>query len=77
MSQIQRWSQPPGVFMTTEPDGEYVTHADHVADRAELVRLLMKYRTSEGHEDCEVIQGRVRPDWRCPLCKQVDALEGA
>lgn len=60
MSQIQRWSQPPGVFLTTEPDGEYVTHADHVADRAELVRLLKvfyeastHYQNEDGNCDCE------------------------
>jgi len=49
MSQLQRWSQPPGVFMTTEPDGEYVTHADHVADRAELVRLLKVFYEASTH----------------------------
>ena len=49
-------------------------YADHLADRAELVRLLKNYRIFHALHGC-VLNGDFG-DRRCADCKQVDALEG-
>ena len=57
------------------PDGEYVLYDDHLADRAELLRLLERFReTHNVHTDCRDLRERGEKDYRCSLCKQVDAL---
>jgi hypothetical protein len=60
----------PTIIETTEKDGEYVTYTDHIAEEAELMRLLKEYRTDDKcHDFC-------RGEDRCSLCIAVDALEG-
>jgi hypothetical protein len=71
--------------MDPNPNGHYVLHAEHLADRAELVRLLKEARSR--HTRCNVVVPGQIPirdreyfvrDTRCSWCKQVDgALEGA
>jgi len=71
---IQRWTHD-GIYMTTQPDGRYVEYADHLADWAELVRLLKEYREEHRQKrECELYQND--EDLRCPRCRAVDALEG-
>jgi hypothetical protein len=77
MMDIQRWTHD-GIYMTTQPDGRYVEYADHIADRAELVRLLKEARQYPRHAGCFIEKLRLNRgiDYRCDWCKQVDALEG-
>jgi len=84
---IQRWKVSASgaafggkctAIIVTEPDGDYVTYADHIADRAELVRLLKEARQYPRHAGCFIEKLRLNRgiDYRCDWCKQVDALEG-
>jgi hypothetical protein len=81
MGEIQRWEHhaPMGVSEMAKVDsGNYVTYADHIADRAELVRLLKEARQYPRHAGCFIEKLRLNRgiDYRCDWCKQVDALEG-
>jgi hypothetical protein len=80
MSDIQRWRSDHDGEMYMIPhdsplDDSYVKTADHIADRAELVRLLKAYRTfSFQHGKCIAPNQNCLAVYRCSLCKQVDAL---
>ena len=87
MSDIQRWRSDHDGEMYMIPhdpplDDSYVKTADHIADRAELVRLL---RVERGEHKIEkgcimrlpVFGPAIYEDRRCDWCKEVDArLEG-
>jgi hypothetical protein len=71
MMDIQRWTHD-GIYMTTQPDGRYVEYADHLADRAELVRLLKEYH----RQHLFTARKNYCKRCECAACKGVDALEG-
>ena len=60
MSQLQRYRMENGSAVFEHPEGNWVTYANHLADRAELVRLLKvfyeastHYQNEDGNCDCE------------------------
>ena len=81
---IQRWRSDREGEMYEIPqdsplDDNYVKTADHLADRAELLRLMKEARQYPRHAGCFIEKLRLNRgiDYRCDWCKEVDtALEG-
>jgi len=49
MSQLQRYRMENGSAVFEHPEGNWVTYANHLADRAELVRLLKVFYEASTH----------------------------
>lgn len=62
--QIERWSLPRGVTISSEMDGEFVFYSDHVADRAadkvEIDRLRSENVMIQAWRSrCELAEARI------------------